>query len=147
MKAAATLSASNATKRAGKGGSGSRGPVVDKGKGRPLWRGTQVRVEEWRRLGCSEFLCRAVQFGISDPPSVPFRCQGEVLGVIPQSVEDKEFAAADFEEGFRSGIYHEIAPEHARKAVAKGAIVSSAFTVLQDTGEDMKGRFVVNLAK
>lgn len=117
--------------------------------GRPLWRATQRKVEAWRSLGCSEYLCRAVQFGIHENPSTPFvPGTGEELGDIPQNEEDRAFASADLEEGCRSGIYQEVSASHAEMAKARGAILSSAFVVWQETAEvEKKGRFVVNLAK
>lgn len=60
------------------------------GRRRPLWFAMQRQAVEWRRLGASEYLCRAVQFGIYEAPCVPFKAgQGEELSDIPQSPEDK----------------------------------------------------------
>lgn len=116
--------------------------------GRPLWRGTQVSVEAWRQLGSSEFLCRAVQFGIFDPPQVQFiPGEGEVMGDIPQSKEDLEFGLADLKDGCATGIYQEVTRDYAMNAMNRGAIISSAFTVWQETDQGVKGRFIVNLSK
>lgn len=99
-------------------------------------------------MGCSEFLCRAIQFGILEKPTIPFiHGEGVELSDIPQSPEDKAFAAADLAEGCHNGIYQEITPEHAKKAMAKGAVISSAFVVWQEVEDGAKGRFVVNLSK
>ena len=62
IKAVATLSAINATKRTGKGGPAgaiSRNTFISF----PLARHT-MSFQGWRQLGFSEYLCRAIQFGI-----------------------------------------------------------------------------------
>lgn len=69
------------------------------------------------------------------------------MGIIPQSEEDKAFAAEYSEEGCRSGIYQEASPQYASKALERGSIIASAFTVWQQSPEGRKGRFVVNLPK
>lgn len=117
------------------------------GTRRPLWSETQRCVEGWRHLGCSEFLLRAIRFGIFDPPKVAFvPGEGLELGEIPQTEEDKAFAAVDLAEGCRSGIYKEVTQEHAARARQEGAVISSSFVVWQDGPEGRKGRFIVNLA-
>jgi hypothetical protein len=63
----------------------------------------QQRVESWRLLGASEFLCRAVQFGILKLPSIPFS-SGEVMNPIPQTPEDLAFGREDLRAGFQEGI-------------------------------------------
>lgn len=99
-------------------------------------------------IGCTEYLCRAIQFGIYEQPSVPFTAgNGTELTEIPQTAEDKAFAAQDLEEGCGSGIYKEVSAEHAARMKSKGAIISSAFVVWQDTEGGAKPRFVVNFAK
>jgi hypothetical protein len=55
---------------------------------------TQQRVESWRLLGASEYLCRAVQFGILEQPSIPF-ISGEVMNPISQTPEDLAFGRED----------------------------------------------------
>lgn len=103
---------------------------------RPLWLGTQKRVEEWRQLGASEYLCRAVQFGIYEAPCSPFVSgEGEELSDIPQSQNDRELAAQDLGEGCKKGIYEEITFQHAQRAKKQGDIISSAFTVWQEKEE------------
>lgn len=115
--------------------------------GRPLWRETQCCVERWRQLGCSEYLARAIKYGILDHPTVPFvPGEGLELGDIPQSEEDVAFAAADLQEGCRTGIYWEVTPAHAALAKKKGYVISSSFVVWQDGSEGRKGRFIVNLS-
>lgn len=114
--------------------------------GRRLWREVQTRVDGWRRLGCSEFLCRAIQFGIFEQPNTPFRKgEGIELSDIPQTEEDREFARKDLDAGCGEGIYREIPREHAMRAKEDGAVISSAFTVWQEGAAGRKGRFVVNL--
>ena len=81
-------------------------------------------------------LSRSVQFGIFERPSVPFKPGwGIELSEISQSAEDRAFASADLEEGCRSGIYQEISQDHAARAKQEGPIISSTFTVWQDSGE------------
>ena len=114
---------------------------------RPLWPKTQQCVRAWRRFGCSEYLCRAIQFGIFDQPTTPFR-QGEgvELPQIPQSPEDLAFGLADLKVGCQEDIYRKVTPAHAERARELGAVISSAFTVSQDGPEGPKGLFVVNLS-
>jgi Reverse transcriptase (RNA-dependent DNA polymerase) len=113
---------------------------------RPLWTQTQERVEEWRLLGASPFLCRAIKYGIYEPPTIPF-VSGEVMGELPQSAEDLEFGIADLRAGCKEGIYEDISAEDANLIRAKGNMISSAFVVWQEGVEGRKGRFVVNLSK
>lgn len=109
-----------------------------------MWRGTSLRADAWRsELKASEYLVRAVRYGIRDMPSVPFT-DGLVLGEIPQSEEDKEFAEGDLKKGCREGVYEEIGPEEVRRVVAGGNMVSSAFVIWQGDKEERHGRFVVN---
>jgi hypothetical protein len=113
---------------------------------RPLWQQTQRRVEEWRQLGASPFLCRAIKYGIYEPPTIPF-VSGEVMGELPQSVEDLKFGVEDLRAGCEEGIYEEIREEEVNSLQAKGCMISSAFVVWQDGVEGRKGRFVVNFSK
>ena len=46
------------------------------------------------------------------------------LGDIPQSEEEKAFAAVDLTQGCRSGTYQEVSAEHAGPAKKNGSIVS-----------------------
>lgn len=113
--------------------------------GPALWRGPALKADAWRsELGASEFLCRAIRYGIRDMPTVPFT-EGRVLGEIPQSEKDKLFAREDLRSGCQSGVYEEISPLEAREIARSGKMISSAFVVWQGEGEDRKGRFVVNL--
>lgn len=114
----------------------------------PLWVGTSRRADAWRELGASEFVCRAIQYGIVDMPRVPFE-GGWILPEVPQTEEDRVFAQGELEDGCRpgKGIYEEIAREEADRVVAEGKMVSSAFVVWQGDGEARKGRFVVNFAR
>jgi Reverse transcriptase (RNA-dependent DNA polymerase) len=113
---------------------------------RPLWLQTQGRVEEWRQLGASPFLCRAIKYGIYEPPTIPF-VSGEVMGELPQSAEDLRFGIEDLRAGCAEGIYEEVSREDVNAVQAKGCMISSAFVVWQDGLEGRKGRFVVNFAK
>lgn len=110
----------------------------------PLWRNTSLRLGAWRRLlKTSEYLCRFIQFGIRDMPSVPFS-KGEILPAIPQTEEDKEFGLADLDDGIRMGVYEEVTRDYVTERVKNGLLCSSAFTVWQGEGEERKGRFVLN---
>jgi hypothetical protein len=111
-----------------------------------LWRRTQKCVAFWRSLGASPFLSRQIEFGINDPPVVPFSV-GEMLGEIPQSEEDLAFGLEDLDRGCKEGIYKEVSSEHVCAAVARGNMLSSSFVIWQDGSEGRKGRFIVNLAK
>lgn len=83
-----------------------------------------------------------------DPPCIPFVLgQGDELGELPQSAEHRAFALEDLKKGCFLGIYQEVSRSHAERAIRKGRIISSAFTVWQDQGAGRKGRFVVNLGK
>lgn len=105
------------------------GGETARGRLEPLWRGTFRRVEAWRTvIAGSEYVERAVRFGIQDMPSVPF-VQGRVLLVIPQSTEDKEFARGDLERGVREGIYERMGSAEVEELVKKGKMVFSAFVV------------------
>lgn len=84
-------------------------------------------------------MCWAIQFGIFEQPSITFSAgTGEELGDIPQTAEDNAFAAVNLAEGCQTGIYREVSPEHAQKARAAGAIISSALVVWQETDEGQK---------
>jgi hypothetical protein len=64
---------------------------------------TQGRVEEWRQLGASPFLCRAIIYGIYETPTIPF-VSGEVMGELLQSAEDLRFGIEDLRAGCEEGI-------------------------------------------
>ena len=68
------------------------------------------------------------------------------MGAVPQSAADLEFGRADLEAGCASGVYEELSEEEAQDLVARGYLLSSAFTVWQGEGEERKGRFVVNFS-
>lgn len=72
---------------------------------------------------------------------------GEVLPNIPKSAEDLKFGLEDLQVGCRSGIYEEVSMSHGVRAMEKGAVIFSAFTVWQDRGDTNMGRLVVNLSK
>ena len=114
--------------------------------GRPLWRATQAHVRSWRQLGCSEYLCRMITYGIYEHPSIPFTGEGTVIPTVTQTAEDIAFANADLLKGCNEGIYLEITPENAERARRNGSIISSAFTVWQEGIEGCKGSFVINLS-
>jgi hypothetical protein len=106
----------------------------------------QQRVESWRLLGASEFLCRAVQFGILEQPSIP-PSSGEVMNPIPQTSEDRAFGREDLRAGCHEGIYEVVTTGEADRIRSTGAIISSTFVVWQDGTEAREGRFVANLSK
>lgn len=64
-----------------------------------------------------------------------------------QSAEDLEFGRADLKKGCESGVYEELTDEEAQDLIARGFLLSSAFTVWQGEGKDRKGRFVVNFSR
>lgn len=49
-----------------------------------------ARVAEWRALGASEYLSRAIQFGIYEPPTRPFT-SGTLAPELAQSPEERAF--------------------------------------------------------
>lgn len=117
---------------------------------RPLWRAPQQRVEAWRRHGASEYVCRALQFGVYDPPIKPFKPgNGGWLGEIPLTPEELAFGQTELDEGCQEGIYREVSRAHADRAVSQGSLISSSFVVGQGgEGEaDRKGRLVINLSE
>ena len=84
------------------------------------------------------------QFGVMDEPIRSFiPGQGIELYNLPHTEEDLKFAFKDLEEGCQTVIYQ----AHVDRAIACGAILSSSFTVWQDSGEEKKGRYVVYLSK
>jgi hypothetical protein len=105
----------------------------------------QQRVESWRLLGATEFLCRAVQFGILEQPSIPFS-SGEVMNPIPQTLEDLAFGREDLRAGCQECIHEEVTIE-AERICSTSAMISSTFVVWQDGPEGRKGRFMLNLLK
>jgi hypothetical protein len=144
MKAAASQHATNAVKA--ERGRRSLLRVVTEDQRPPRWLATQQRVESWRVLGTSEYLYRAVQFGILEQPSIPFS-SGEVMNPIPQTPEDLAFGREDLRAGCQEGIYEEVTTGEAERIRSKGAMMSSNFVVWQDGPEEMKWRFVGNLSK
>lgn len=88
FKAVATLKANNVTKRS-KGMGRSRRHLVFHFMGVPLWCVLQRPVAASRQKGASAYLCRNIQFGIYEPPYLPFvPGKGVELGDTPQSIED-----------------------------------------------------------
>jgi hypothetical protein len=55
----------------------------------------------------SEFLRRAVQFGILEQPSIPFS-SGEVMNPITQTLKDLAFGREVLRAGRQEGIYEEV---------------------------------------
>jgi hypothetical protein len=90
----------------------------------------QQRVESWRLLGTSEFLCRAVKFGILEQPSIPFS-SGEVMNPIPQTPKDLAFGREDLRAGCQEGIYEEVTTGEAERIRSTDAMISSSFEVWQ----------------
>lgn len=115
---------------------------------RALWQGPRRRVEAWRRLGCSDYICRAIQFGVYELPVRPFvQGEGVELGDIPQGLEDRAFARKDLMDGCKNGIYEEVNRKEVEDALREGAVISSAFTVWQEKGAERKGRLVINFSR
>lgn len=114
---------------------------------RPRWLGPQQRVEAWRALGASEYVCRNIKFGISDPPTVPFT-EGTLAPEIPQTPEDLEFGTQDLKQGCLEGIYEEVLAVEVEHLRRQGLMVSNAFVVWEerDGPASRKGRFVVNFS-
>jgi hypothetical protein len=104
IKAAASLHATNAVKRIGDSGAASQ---YSWHRRPPRWLATQQRVESWRLLGASEFLCRSVQFGNLEQLSNLFS-SGEVMNPIRQTPEDLAFGREDLRAGCLEGIYEEV---------------------------------------
>ena len=57
------------------------------------------------------------------------------------------FASEDLSDGCRTGNYRHVSNTHAKMALSKGAIITSAFVVWQEGDKGRKGRFVVNFCK
>jgi hypothetical protein len=78
----------------------------------------------------------------------PSRLQrGTVLPGVPQSEEDLDFGLKDLADGCRSGVDEELSVRYAESLRKGGLMISSTFTVWQDSAEGRKGRFVVNLSQ
>ena len=108
---------------------GMRGTGVAGGP--PLWRTTSLRADKWQsELGASEYLVRAIRYGIRDMPAVPFT-DGLVLGEIPQSEEDRCFVPKDLLDRCQKGIYERVSSKEVEGIVQSGKMVSSAFVVWQ----------------
>lgn len=70
-------------------------------EGRPLCRKVALKADQWGSvLGESEYLTRAIRFGVRDMPTVPFTA-GRILPEIPQTEEDRAFARFDLKKGTR----------------------------------------------
>jgi hypothetical protein len=113
--------------------------------GQPFWKQTTLRAQMWRDIRATEYVVRAIRFGILDLPSTPFT-SGLVLPAIPQNKEDLEFGKEDLRIGCDSGIYEELSAEEVRAVVETGRMVSSAFTTWQGEGVERKGRLVINFS-
>ena len=55
----------------------------------------------------SQFISRQKEFGVKDPPAVPFSV-GEMFGEIPQSEEDLALGLEDLDRGCKEDIYKEV---------------------------------------
>jgi hypothetical protein len=91
-------------------------------------------------------LCRDIQCGILEKPSIPFS-SGKVMNPIPQTPEDLAFGREDLRAGCQEGIYKEVTTGKAERIRSTGAIISSSFVVWQDGPQGRKGPFVVNISK
>jgi hypothetical protein len=143
MKAATSLHTTNAVKRAGTAEPPFSSHGIPKASAMARYAAASRVVEAAR---ASEYLCRAVQFGILEQPSIPFS-SGEVMNPISQTPEDLAFGREDLRAGCQKGIYEEVATGEAERIRSTGAMISSIFVVWQDGPEGRKGRFVVNLSK
>jgi hypothetical protein len=82
----------------------------------------------------SQYLCRAVQFGILEQPSIPLS-SGEIMNLIPQTPEDLAFGREDLRAGCQEGIYQEVTTGETERICSTGAMVRSSFVVWQDGPE------------
>lgn len=113
----------------------------------PLFLEAQERLDSWRQLGTSDYLARGIQIRLLEAPVKPFRGgEGKDLEYIPQSSGDRAFALEDLYEVFLNGIYREVPKGHVMRSKKMGAIISSAFTTLQEKDRGKNGRFFVNLS-
>lgn len=93
-------------------------------------------VGAWRRtLKKSQYLCRHIQFGIRDMPTVPFERE-KILPVIPKKGEDKQFGLSVITSGLLEVVYEEVSREYALDQVKKGKLVSSAFLIWKGEKEN-----------
>lgn len=69
------------------------------------------------------------------------------MGAVPLSGEDLVFGTADLTAGREAGVYEVVHEEEVVDFIRRGHLVSSAFTIWQGEGEDLKGRFVVNFSR
>jgi hypothetical protein len=99
---------------------------------------TQQRVESCMLLLASEYLCRAVQFGILEQPSIHFS-SSEVMNPIPQTPEDLTFGREDLHAGCQEGVYEEVTTGEAERIRSKGAMISSRVFVWKDGPEGCYG--------
>jgi hypothetical protein len=79
----------------------------------------------------SEYLCRDVQFGILEQPSIPFS-SGKVMNPIPQTPEDLAFGREDLRAECQEGIYEEETTGEAERTRSTGAMISSSFVVWEN---------------
>lgn len=93
--------------------------------------------------GASRYLTRAIQYGVSDLPAVPF-VHGAVARLNSQTTEERDFARLD-QRGVRSGIYDDVKKTYALGKVAHGRLVSLDFTVGKGEGLRRKEPLVVNI--
>lgn len=122
-------------------------PVTRLAEGRPYWRKLALKADRWSSvLGALGYLTRAIRFGVLDLPTVPFT-EVLVLPEVPQTEKDRRFSRGDLRDGLERGIYEMVSPEYAQSQVARGRMVSSAFTTWKGEVKERKGRFVINLSR
>ena len=109
--------------------------------------GTALRADAWRsKLGFNEYIACQIRYGLLDMPKVPFE-NGTVLSEFHRTAEYCQIAREDLSRASREGVYEEVGFEEA-EALARGVrMISSAFTVWQGVGEDLKGNFVINFKR
>ena len=67
-------------------------------------------------------------------------------GYIIQTKEDFEFGKEDIWKGLSTGIYQDVTPEHAYRALEAAALISSAFLVWKEKDSERLRQFVFNLS-
>jgi hypothetical protein len=89
---------------------------------------TQQRVDAWKFLGASDYLYRAIQYGIMEKPTTPFTSV-EIMVLISQSPEDLAFAREDFQAGCQEGIFEEVSRLEVEEIRGTCAMVSLSFVM------------------
>lgn len=96
-----------------------------------------------QRATASEFLERAVRYGVRDMPTVPFM-EGVVFGEVPQGEEDLRFAEPEMEKMLKLRMVERVGEKEVWRLVRSGKMVSSAFVALKGDEGEKKGSFLLN---